>query len=175
MGIVAMELAKKLWSWMAEHWREAGWLLAVLFLWLWNGVSADFTKCKAALKVCNDKPPVEIQVQAKGQAATHQITKIVYQRDPAGNPAPCPDVTVDSSTLALVDAALKERPAPKVVVQEAPYWGLELSGGVPTSNPGDSALGGSVLAGPWRLGAEYALQSGPRAVFAHRWMFQSSK
>lgn len=160
---------KTIGTWCLAHWRDLGWPMAVLFAWMWYSASSGWTGCRAALEAASAKTVIE--AEAHGNGSTKSIVHVVYQKDPGGKPGPCPDVTVDSNTLAMVDAALRERPMPEPC-PVVPYWGVELSGAIPLYAPVDSSMGGSVLAGPWRVGAEYSLQTGPRAVFGHRWMFR---
>ncbi len=169
MGIVIVEIGKKVIDWLLENWKVFGWPLAVLFYFLFHSSNADFTKCKADLAAERSKPVPE--VKAEGKAVSTQTVRIVYAKSPTGQPAPCPDVTVDSNTLALVDAALKA-PLPVPTPVPAPFWGLELSASRGQLNaPPDWAGGGSLLMGRVRVGAEYGSPVGLRYQMGVRWMF----
>lgn len=178
MGILAIEMGRKGLDWVLAHWRESGWVVAVLFFYLWTARGQELGKCNTDLDTAEVKLAFVLAAPTPGptvvaKATGHARAAVVFPKTP-GVPQPCPDVTLDTDTLALVEAALKQpipaAPAPKP--EAAPYWGIELSASAPTRDFSMVSVGGSLLAGPWRAGLEYEIQGGPRILLARRWMLR---
>jgi hypothetical protein len=149
-----------------KYWREAGWVVAVVLFLLWHSSYSSLSKCKAELETQRSVPaPI---VDSKMATTSQSSQRVTITQQPGH---PCPDVTVDNKTLALVDAALKA-PLPAQKPKEKPFWGLELSSSSPIQDFPNFSVGGSLIAGPFRFGAEYGFQTGTRVQIGARIMFK---
>lgn len=147
--------------WLLDHWKEGGWIFAIVFALLWNGASGKLTTCSAALDAERAKGPTVIYQTVTVAAKSNVRAAVVFPRDAQGNPSPCPDVTLDADTQALINSALGQAAmAPEAPA--APFWGFEISGS--TGFTGAASFGGGVLAGPLRATAEYS----PYGIDHHR-------
>lgn len=172
MGILAVELAKNALEWLLAHWKVLGWPLAILFFLLWHSSASHLTFCEARLSIEENKPVPVVETESQGKSNVTVSAHVTWPKPASGKIAPCPDVTVDASTLASADSTWKQNLPMCPTPEKPPYWGVELSTGVPIYALADTSVGGSVIAGPWRAGVEYSFQNGPRLALGHRWMFR---